>query len=206
MAVTTPSRGTWRRFPRCSRPTPSPVPETSSRVSWHAPTPTSSGSSTWCSRTPRSSAPRRSSPWPRRSRTGCSRWRIQGVPPQRPAEVDALVAGVAGVAGVAVARLEGLPHLAALGADRELLRRAARDPYLAAQRHHRRAHHHRLGELVLVDVVAEALVVALVGRDRALLDALVDGGVGQRGETGRNHRNSLRQLAAAPGLDERRVD
>ena len=64
-------------------------------------------------------------------------------------------------------RLERLPDLLALGADRELLRRPAGDPDLAAQGHHGGAHHHRLGELVLLDVVGETLVIALVGRDGA---------------------------------------
>ena len=41
------------------------------------------------------------------------------------------------------------------------------DPDLAAQGDDRRAHHHRLGELVLLDVVGEPLVVTLVGRDGA---------------------------------------
>src|SRR5689334_10444569 len=89
---------------------------------------------------------------------------------------------------VPVSWLERLPDLLALRTDRELLRRPARHPDLAAQRHDRGAHDHRLGELVLVDVVAETLVVALVGGDRAFLDALFDSRVGQRGETGGNHR------------------
>ena len=62
-------------------------------------------------------------------------------------------------------RLHGLPDLLALRADRELLRRPARHPDLAAEGDDGGAHHHRLGELVLLDVVREPLVVTLVGRD-----------------------------------------
>ena len=39
---------TWRRSPRCSRPTRSPARPTCTAGSWPAPTPTCSGSSTGC--------------------------------------------------------------------------------------------------------------------------------------------------------------
>src|SRR6185437_13878766 len=54
-------------------------------------------------------------------------------------------------------------ELLAHRADREVLRIAAGHPDLPAQRDHRRAEHHCLGDLVLVDVVGEPLVVAVVG-------------------------------------------
>src|SRR4029077_9547354 len=53
------------------------------------------------------------------------------------------------------------------------------------------------GQLVLVDVVAEALVIALVRRDGALLDPLVESGLRLAGETGRNHPPTLRQWVSS---------
>ena len=94
------------------------------------------------------------------------------------------------------AGLHRLPDLLALRTHRELLRRAARHPDLAAQRDDGRAHHHGLGELVLVDVVAEALVVTLVGGDRALpTRSSTAVSVGGETEVG-NHRTSERQLSS----------
>src|SRR3954454_22177661 len=89
---------------------------------------------------------------------------------RRDSRVGARVAGVV---------LHGLPDFLALRTDGELLRRPAGHPDLAAQGHDRGAHHHRLGELVLVDEVGEPLVVTLVRGDGPLLvaDVGVDGGL-----------------------------
>src|SRR5690606_3882385 len=77
------------------------------------------------------------------------------------AAVPAAVAVSALVAALA-AGTQGLPDLLALGADRETLRITTGDPDLAAQRDHRSAHDHRLGQLVLGYVVGEAFVVAVI--------------------------------------------
>ena len=71
----------------------------------------------------------------------------------RPSYVDA----------VTIERRSGLQRLVDLfarGADRELLRVATRRPLLAAQRAHRLAGDRRLEDLLFLDVVREALVVA----------------------------------------------
>src|SRR6266536_1611853 len=63
----------------------------------------------------------------------------------------------------------------AVGADREALRVARGHPELAAEGAHRRALHHRFHELVLRNVVREALVVALV---EAVVGAFLDDRLG----------------------------
>src|SRR4051812_2917499 len=92
---------------------------------------------------------------------------------------------------------EPLPDLLAVGADGELGAVPAGDPHLPAQRDHRRAHHHGLGELVLLHVVREAVVVAVVGGDGALvlLHPLVESGAALVAEAEETHAPTLtRQL------------
>src|SRR5271155_174820 len=64
--------------------------------------------------------------------------------------------------------------LLAGGADRIALGVAARHPHLAAERGDRRARHHAVDDLALVDVVREPLVIAVTMRQigaHVLLDA-----------------------------------
>ena len=77
---------------------------------------------------------------------------------------------------VARALLQLVVDLLAVGADRELLGIATRDPHLAAQGDHRLAGQRRLQDLLLLHVVGEPLVVAvlelLLGEE--LLELLVE--------------------------------
>src|SRR4051812_2746244 len=88
---------------------------------------------------------------------------------------------------------EPLPDLLAVRADRELGAVAAGHPDLPAEGDDRRAHHHGLGELVLLDVVGEAVVVAVVGGNGALvlLHPLVESGSALVAEAQETHAPTL---------------
>src|SRR5690606_11805295 len=90
---------------------------------------------------------------------------------------------------------QGLPDLLALGADRETLRITTGDPDLAAQRDHRSAHDHRLGQLVLGYIVGEAFVVAVIDPE---LCPFVDNGVRTGSQLGVAHGSHPTAADLAP--------
>src|SRR6476469_8455793 len=96
---------------------------------------------------------------PRWRRLPHPRSRRAGRRPPGPARTMRL----AGTASLVIPFTHALPDLLALGADRKLLGVPAGDPHLATERHHRRPVDHGVHQLVLGDVVGEALVVTVVG-------------------------------------------
>jgi hypothetical protein len=85
------------------------------------------------------------------------------------------------VSQLLVVASEAFPDLLALWADGKAFGIPAGYPHLAAQGHDRRAHHHGLGEVLLADIVREALVVTLFdAKLRTLFSSLVDYGLGAR--------------------------
>src|SRR5215213_9922914 len=76
---------------------------------------------------------------------------------------------------------EAFPDLLAFRADGKAFGIPTGYPHLAAQGHDRRTHHHSLGEVLLADIVREALMVALLdAKLRTLFCSLVDHGLGAR--------------------------